>query len=234
MELPRPLAIAVLTCAAVASAPLVTAAPNDPATRLQEPAAAQPVAPPVASEAENLFWQSIMNSTNPAEFEAYLRRFPNGMFSELAHIRLEVLRRTPAVTRTGARSSAIPFSIEFGDDTGDWARDGECDDVRFEGDGTAAFMLADDRGRDASDCRQLYDEGLVRLFGVDLASGVVDFGDDTSDSAQDGECDDPRFEGDAMAPFLLQSDRGRDAGDCRRLYDEGRIRPFGVTPTGRL
>ena len=41
-----------------------------------EPAAAQPVAPPAASEAENLFWQSIMHSTNPAEFEAYLRRFP--------------------------------------------------------------------------------------------------------------------------------------------------------------
>ena len=139
------------------------------------------------------------------------------MFSELAQIRLEVLRRTPAVARTGAGSSAIPFSIEFGDDTGDWAR----------------VMLADDRGHDAADCRQLYDDGRVRLFGVDLASGVVHFGDDTSDSAQDGDCDDPRFEGDAMDPFLLQSDCGRDASDCRRLYDEGRIRLFGVTPTGR-
>ena len=29
---------------------------------------------------EGLFWQSIMNSANPADFEAYLRRFPNGVF----------------------------------------------------------------------------------------------------------------------------------------------------------
>ena len=233
MELPRSLVVAVLTCAAaVSSALLAAAAPNDPAARPQEPAAAQPAAPPAASEAENLFWQSIMNSTNSAEFEAYLRRFPNGMFSELAQIRLEVLRRTavpPAVARTRA-PSAIPFSIEFGDDTGDWPRDGECDDVRFEGDGTATLMLVADRGRDAADCRQLYDEGRIRLFGVDLASGAIDFGDDTSEWAQDGDCDDPRFEGDGMGSFPLHSDRGHDAGDCRRLYDERQIRLFGVTP----
>ena len=55
------------------------------------PAAVQQ--PPVATaEQETVFWQSIANSTNPAEFEAYLRRFPAGMFSELAQIRLEVLR----------------------------------------------------------------------------------------------------------------------------------------------
>ena len=175
-----------------------------------------------------------MNSTNPAEFEAYLRRFPTGMFSELAQIRLEVLRTTAtpptAVARARAGSSAVPLFIEFGDDTGDWARDAECDDVRFEGDGTAQLMLADDRGRDAADCRHLYDEGRIRLFGIDLASGAIDFGDDTSEWAQDGDCDDPRFEGDGMDSFPLHSDRGHDAGDCRRLYDEGRIRLFGVTP----
>ena len=33
-----------------------------------------------------------MNSTNPAEFEAYLRRFPDGLFSELAEARLSALR----------------------------------------------------------------------------------------------------------------------------------------------
>ena len=41
---------------------------------------------------ELAFWQSIQNSTNPAEFEAYLRRFPNGVFSELAQVRLAALR----------------------------------------------------------------------------------------------------------------------------------------------
>ena len=48
---------------------------------------------PAATEAqENLFWQSIMNSTNPAEYEAYLEQFPNGIFRVLAQIRLATLR----------------------------------------------------------------------------------------------------------------------------------------------
>ena len=57
-------------------------------------------APARSSAQENLFWQSIMNSTSPAEFEAYLRRFPNGVFSELAKARLAGLR--------GSRVSAAP------------------------------------------------------------------------------------------------------------------------------
>ena len=40
---------------------------------------------------EVVFWQSIVNSTNPADFEAYLRRFPDGVFSELAQNRLSAL-----------------------------------------------------------------------------------------------------------------------------------------------
>ena len=45
------------------------------------PAPQQPS--PSSSQVEVVFWQSIADSTNPAEFEAYLRRFPNGVFSEL-------------------------------------------------------------------------------------------------------------------------------------------------------
>ena len=56
-------------------------------------AASRAVQPPQATaEQETVFWQSIANSTNPAEFEAYLRRFPAGIFSELAELRLEALR----------------------------------------------------------------------------------------------------------------------------------------------
>ena len=49
------------------------------------------VLPPASAELEGLFWQSVMNSTNPAEFEAYLTHFPNGVFSALARARLEAL-----------------------------------------------------------------------------------------------------------------------------------------------
>ena len=231
MKLQTLLVVAVLTFAVVPWTAPSAAAPNGaPARRHQEPAARQPAASPVATEAENLFWQSIMNSTNPAEFEAYLRRFPNGMFSELAQIRLETLSTTATPNAVAGTGSATRFSIEFGDDTGDWPRDGECDDIRFEGDGVASLMIFQDRGRDAADCRQQYDEGRARLFGVDLRSGAIAFGDDSSTMAQNGDCDDPRFEGEGMNPITLHADRGHDAADCRRLYDEGRIRLFGVNP----
>ena len=84
--------------------------------------AAQPPAspaPPQTAGLERLFWESIANSTNPAEFEAYLRRFPNGMFSELAQIRLEALRTAsndpPAAAvhpsgGVGSRGSGSPVS----------------------------------------------------------------------------------------------------------------------------
>ena len=54
--------------------------------------AAQQQPPPASAELEGLFWQSIMNSTNPAEFEAYLAQFPNGVFRALAEARLAALR----------------------------------------------------------------------------------------------------------------------------------------------
>ena len=50
-----------------------------------------------------------------------------------------------------------------------------------------------------------------------------DFGDNTSRWANDGECDDPRFEGAGAADTLLVEDRGHDAADCRKLFGAGRI-----------
>ena len=62
------------------------------------PVAAATQAPPQPASAaqENLFWQSIMNSTNAAEFEAYLEQFPSGVFRALAQARLAALRSVAA------------------------------------------------------------------------------------------------------------------------------------------
>lgn len=43
-------------------------------------------------EAETVFWQSIVNSTNPADMEAYLNQFPTGVYAPLARNRLEASR----------------------------------------------------------------------------------------------------------------------------------------------
>ena len=56
------------------------------------PAPASPQQPAAGSQAEIVFWQSIADSTNPAEFEAYLAQFPNGVFRALAQARLAALR----------------------------------------------------------------------------------------------------------------------------------------------
>ena len=63
---------------------------------------------------------------------------------------------------------------------------------------------------------------LLLAFGAG-AQEPIDFGDDSSEWANDGECDDPRFVGEGMASTLLDQDLYRDATDCRDLYDRGRI-----------
>ena len=92
--------------------------------REREPAGADAAAAPAVSgrqqpaaasaELEGLFWQSVMNSTNPAEFEAYLRRFPDGLFSELAETRLSALRapagRPPGVAGTAGEHAGVSGS----------------------------------------------------------------------------------------------------------------------------
>ena len=67
-------------------------------------AAAQQPPPAATPEQENLFWQSIMDSTNPAMFEAYLAQFPNGVFRALAAARLAELR-APADSVPAAAAS---------------------------------------------------------------------------------------------------------------------------------
>ncbi len=51
------------------------------------PPAAQPEARPSAATADTRFWTSIENSTDPAEFDIYLQRFPDGQYADLARIR---------------------------------------------------------------------------------------------------------------------------------------------------
>jgi len=40
---------------------------------------------------ELAFWQSIQNSDNPALFESYLKKFPNGTFADIAKVKIDAL-----------------------------------------------------------------------------------------------------------------------------------------------
>ncbi len=125
---------------------------------------------------------------------------------------------------TSTPATATPATIDFGDDSSEWANDGECDDPRFAGPGTADELVDEDRMRDATDCRTAYEAGTVTLAdGSDggTAAPAIDYGDDSSDWANDGECDDPRFSGSGVASELLDADIGRDATDCRAAVEAG-------------
>jgi hypothetical protein len=124
--------------------------------------------------------------------------------------------------------AASAQEIAFGDDSSDYARDGECDDRRFRGTTMASVLSADNTGHDATDCRRGYVGGALRLWDPAAARAAtdcarVDFGDDRSEWARDGECDDIRFEGTGMAEILVPEDTFADATDCRQLCRAGRV-----------
>lgn len=52
---------------------------------------------PGPGEIDREFWNSVKDSSDPADFEAYLRQYPNGAFRALAENRLKRLK-TPVVT----------------------------------------------------------------------------------------------------------------------------------------
>ena len=64
--------------------------------------------------------------------------------------------------RSGVSDGA---GIDFGDDSSEWANDGECDDTRFTGDDEYIGIDFGDSHvrRDASDCRSLFNQGRIRL-----------------------------------------------------------------------
>lgn len=115
-------------------------------------------------------------------------------------------------------SAPAALAVDFGDDASEWSKDGECDDPRFAGPGmTQTPLLESDILHDATDCEQAYNAGRLVL------DSAIGFGDDSSQWSNDDECDDPRFEGSAMATTLLEEDRGHDASDCRAAFNAGRI-----------
>ena len=86
-----------------------SARPSATAVAAARPSAsgAPPAAQQGTAEQENLFWQSIVNSTDPADFEAYLEEFPNGVFRRLAQNRLAALR-SPANDRPASAENLRP------------------------------------------------------------------------------------------------------------------------------
>ncbi len=131
--------------------------------------------------------------------------------------------RTPLLIAVLAQAGQLAAQdIQFGTDDGEWANDGECDDRRFFGPGMAVGLSWEYAGLDATDCRAALEAGEVRLWDMTEARAAtvcaaIDFGTDEGEYPQDGECDDLRFEGPAVARVLDPGNIGGDASDCARM-----------------
>jgi hypothetical protein len=93
----------------------------------------------------------------------------------------------------------------------------------------ASFTVEGGLQHDANDCENLYRQGgLTFLEGemIDpnaavtafIANAEIDFGNNSSEWSDDGECDDPRFSGHGVAAVTDPSDVGQDANDCALVY----------------
>lgn len=123
---------------------------------------------------------------------------------------------TPSPTRPTAPAAPAPSSgINFGDDTGDYANDGSCDDARFIEDGDAWTYQRAHTQHDASDCQRLYEAGDLTLY--------LDFGTNSGEYRDDGTCDDSRFTGEGRSILMTDSHVRRDADDCIAAYRAGTI-----------
>lgn len=132
----------------------------------------------------------------------------------------------------GATNAPSGEALAMGNDTSEYANDGECDDPRFEGAGMASALNTDNIGRDAADCGQMLSAGNITpnpLFASDAADN---FGDDAGTYPNDDECDDIRYTG-AYSPELVYvvDNIGHDASDCRAAVESGVARWQGGTVT---
>ena len=123
--------VAVLAAVGVAWVSRKEAPPSPP----PQPVAAAPAAPasrPQSGE-EVVFWESVRSSTNRAELEAYLAKYPEGTFAPLARARLDALAAADA--KRAAESQPIPAAptpAPARSYAGNWKGMFACD--TFEGD----------------------------------------------------------------------------------------------------
>lgn len=188
--------------------------------------------------------QKFLAVKDCATIKEFMTAYPDGRYSVMASQLVMQFCGAPSLDLdeaiAEASTDATVAEIDFGADSSNWANDGECDDPRFSGDGmTSTLLLDSDAFADASDCRSAYEAGGL-VFNASWEPGAnagtegpaLDpsaaseplFGDDTSRWANDGECDDPRFEGDGMTgTMLLEVDMFRDASDCQAAWQAGQI-----------
>lgn len=101
----------------VAVAPPAPPTPASPVASVEvQPPATSPATAgrrPGELEVEIAYWESVKNSARPAEFRAYLQKYPNGNFADLARARLSALSE-PASAPSPTPAPLPDAKIDFG------------------------------------------------------------------------------------------------------------------------
>lgn len=129
---------------------------------------------------------------------------------------------------TAPVSAQDASDIDFGDDSGSWTEDGECDDPRFVGEGMASSTSRSDILKDATDCKVLFDDGKItfsdKQYDPELAVlNGTDLGDNSYEWANDDQCDDARFQGEGMAITPTRAAIKKDRNDCSYGFQTGAL-----------
>ena len=78
--------------------------------------ASEPQVPQQASvDKEALFWESIKDSSDPGEYEAYLEQYPEGSFAPLAKAKIAKLKTPPASNQQPIQQTAVAPSAAESD-----------------------------------------------------------------------------------------------------------------------
>jgi uncharacterized caspase-like protein len=99
------------------------------------PVAAVP-APPAVDPVEQTAWTTIAASNNPVMFELFLKRFPNGVYSDFARARLDELKATAAMEER--RRSAAADEAKTRNAAEEAKRIAAADDAKRKADADAA------------------------------------------------------------------------------------------------
>jgi hypothetical protein len=129
---------------------------------------------PGPGEVEKTYWTSIERSTDASDFESYLRKYPQGSYTELAENRLKRLKandatKAPAATAAGSASPAFD---------GHWAISLVCEDVqkygKFARGYTYNFFADIKDGELRAQYGQVGQQGSLTMVGTLQADGTVE------------------------------------------------------------
>lgn len=92
-------------------APLQAAVPAPPPEPAPAPVAARPTGPDMAAM-ELALWDSVKAATTAVELQAYLNRFPNGFFADVARARIAAMASTEAKNAAEKKAAAERVAAE--------------------------------------------------------------------------------------------------------------------------